>query len=275
MKIVCLIENTSTQDGLQCEFGLSFYVETESRKVLFDMGLGTGALENARRLGIDLSSVDVAILSHGHYDHGGGLRAFLEVNDNAPVYVQEEAFGDHYSRTQQGYAYIGLDKNLEADSRVIKLRGDYMLDGELRLFTDGRGRKEWIPETNATLLVRREEGGYVRDNFPHEQNLLISSGGSHVLLTGCSHGGIVNIMEQCERVTGIIPKTVIGGFHLCNPRTGKSADISLLRDLSVQLSRWPSTYYTCHCTGQEAYESLCSLMPNRIRYISTGDELVL
>lgn len=82
-------------------------------------------------------------------------------------------------------------------------------------------------------------------------------------------------MEQCERVTGIIPKTVIGGFHLCNPRTGKSADISLLRDLSVQLSRWPSTYYTCHCTGQEAYESLCSLMPNRIRYISTGDELVL
>ena len=91
-----LIENTSAR-GLPTEHGLSLFVETAEHKFLFDMGQTDLFARNAETLGIDLSKVDFAVLSHGHYDHGGGLPAFLAVNPTAAVYLQASAAGDHYS----------------------------------------------------------------------------------------------------------------------------------------------------------------------------------
>ena len=85
MKITCLVENTCGREGLGCEHGLSFFVETEGKKLLFDMGAGPLFHENAEKLGIDLCQADMAFLSHGHADHGGGLEEFLRVNSHAPV----------------------------------------------------------------------------------------------------------------------------------------------------------------------------------------------
>lgn len=274
MRIVCLIENTSGTECLKSEFGLSFYLETASHKVLFDMGTGSGFWENACALGIDLSGVDLAILSHGHYDHGGGLRTFLEKNEKAPVYVQAGAFGDFYSRKPQGYASIGLDRELERHSRLVKLQGDLTIDRELRLLSCVEGKKEWVPESNSTLSVKYGEE-YVRDTFLHEQNLMVSDGGVNVLFTGCSHCGILNILEQCEQRTGIVPDRVIGGFHLLNPRTGKSVEPSVLEGLSSHLCKLPTVYHTCHCTGLDAFEQLHAMMGNKVRYMGTGEEIVL
>lgn len=186
MRIVCLIENTSGTECLKSEFGLSFYLETTSHKVLFDMGTCSGFRENACALGIDLSRVDLAILSHGHDDHGGGLRTFFEKNEKVPVYVQVGAFGDFYSKKPQGYAFIGLDKELENHTRIVKLQGDYTIDRELRLLSGVEGKKEWVPESNSTLSVKYGEE-YIQDAFLHEQNLMISDAGVNVLFTGCSH----------------------------------------------------------------------------------------
>lgn len=274
MRIVCLIENTSGNEKLKSEFGLSFYLETESHKVLFDMGAGSGFWENACSLGIDLSEVDTAILSHGHYDHGGGLRTFLERNGKAPVYVQEGAFRDFYSRTPQGYSFIGLDRELEGHPRLVKVTGNLVIDRELQLLSGTTGRREWVPASNSTLAVRNGKE-YVQDDFPHEQNLMVSANGVHVLFSGCSHCGIVNILEQSEAQTGIIPGHVIGGFHLCNPRTGKCTEPSVLNRLSSFLSGRHTVYHTCHCTGQEAFEHLRSLMGDRVRYMRTGEALFL
>ena len=85
MKITCLVENTCGREGLGCEHGLSFFVETEGKKLLFDMGAGPLFHENAEKLDIDLCQADMAFLSHGHADHGGGLEEFLRVNTHAPV----------------------------------------------------------------------------------------------------------------------------------------------------------------------------------------------
>lgn len=274
MRIVCLIENTPGADNLKSEFGLSLYLETTSHKVLFDMGTGSGFWENACALGIDLSEVDTAILSHGHYDHGGGLRTFLEKNGKAPVYVQKGAFGDFYSLRRQGYACIGLDRELENNPRLIKVNGSLVIDNELQLLSGVSGKKEWVPEFNSSLAVRQGEE-YARDAFPHEQNLLVSADGMHALFAGCAHCGIINILEACEQQTGIAPGRVIGGFHLCNPGTGKSAEPSALGHLADRLNQWPAVYHTCHCTGMQAFEHLHSLMGDKVRYMATGDELRL
>ena len=101
MTITSLLENTAARAGIAAEHGLSLYIETATRRILFDMGQTDLFARNAEALGIDLSRVDLAILSHGHYDHGGGLAAFLEINQTAPVYLTEAAFLPHYNGTQK------------------------------------------------------------------------------------------------------------------------------------------------------------------------------
>lgn len=92
MKITVLLENSKCREALTCEHGLSLYLQTGGKNILFDAGQTSAFAENAEKLGIDLKAVDLALLSHGHYDHGGGLATFLRINEKAPVYLQEEAF---------------------------------------------------------------------------------------------------------------------------------------------------------------------------------------
>lgn len=149
MHVVTLMENTVCRDDLACEHGLSLYIEARGKKILFDAGQSGAFADNARKLGIDLAQVDFAVLSHGHYDHGGGFRRFLEINQTAPVYLRREAFGDHYNGTAK---YIGLDKALLESGRLvfvpdmleispgITLYGGPMeLRREIRLFPPGCG----------------------------------------------------------------------------------------------------------------------------------------
>ena len=117
MKITALMENTSSSPDIACEHGLSLYIEACGKKILFDMGQSDAFAQNAKRLGVDLAAVDVAILSHGHYDHGGGVLTFFEENDRAPLYVSERAFAQHYNGTEK---YIGLDPRIEKSERVVR-----------------------------------------------------------------------------------------------------------------------------------------------------------
>ena len=95
MKITVLTENTACRESLACEHGLSLYIETGCHKILFDAGQSGAFADNAEALGIDLSAVDFAVLSHGHYDHGNGLVRFLEINGTAPIYLRRDTFGFH------------------------------------------------------------------------------------------------------------------------------------------------------------------------------------
>lgn len=101
MKFVTLVEDT-TKCELGAEHGLSIYAETEKHKLLFDVGTTDLFIKNAKALGIDLSQVDTVVISHGHNDHGGGLDAFLAINDHAVIYLQEKAFNDHYTAKKTG-----------------------------------------------------------------------------------------------------------------------------------------------------------------------------
>ena len=114
MKIHCLIENTSSSPELEAEHGLSLLIETGSHHILFDAGASPAFAENAARMGLDLGRVDAAVLSHGHYDHGGGLLRFLELNPHSPVWASPHAAEPHFNAAGKD---IGLSAQLTGHER--------------------------------------------------------------------------------------------------------------------------------------------------------------
>ena len=268
MRIFTLMEDTACAPDYVCEHGLSFYIETNGRKLLFDMGQTDLFLKNAETLGIDLSAVDTAFVSHGHYDHGGGLAAFLNINDHAPVYVHEKAFEPHFSRKPEGIKDIGLDNALATGPRLRRISGVTEIDERLTLFSDITGA-DCVPAGNRTLY-ERENGQYVPDRFLHEQSLIVREGDKAVLFTGCAHRGVINICARAKELLGRDPDVVVGGMHLFSPSTGKSEPDERIRAVATRLADTSSRYYTCHCTGPHAYDVLRETLAGRIAFLSAG-----
>ena len=260
MKLVALVENTACRDGLAAEHGLSLYLEVENKKILFDMGQSQAFGDNAERLGIDLSQVDLAVLSHGHYDHGGGLARFLEINEKAPVYLSTHAFGGHYNGQEK---YIGLNPALKDSSRLIFVDQVTEIGKGLTLHP-GMLLPVRLPIDPAGL-TRREGERFLPEDFRHEQYLLIQEGEKRILLSGCSHRGILNIAAHFQ------PDVLVGGFHFMK----LAAEGDTIQAAAEELLRWPTQYYTCHCTGAAQYEAMKKSMGDRLQYLSAGMTLEL
>lgn len=254
MKIICLAENTCSKGIYDVEHGLSLYIETENKKILFDMGQTGLFAKNAEIMGIDLKAVDVAILSHGHYDHGGGLEKFLEINEKAPVYLNRNAFGEHYNGTEK---YIGLDKKLKDNSRLVFTGEVFKIEEGLNLYSCNGNEKKF--DLGSFGLTMVQNGEFLPDDFRHEQYLLIEEKGKKVLISGCSHKGILDITNW------FCPDVLIGGFHF-----SKLPLDDTLKDYAKYLDGFSTSFYTCHCTGVEQYEFMKNNM-ERLNYISTGD----
>jgi len=202
MKIHVLMENTAAVPSLKAEHGLSLYIETGRHKILFDAGQTDGFADNAAEMGLSLADVDLAILSHGHYDHGGGLLRFLQENDHAPVYLHRDAFAPRYSGPEK---FIGLDPALKTAGRLIFTDDFFEIDDTLTLRTCN-GRPAPFPPSAEGLFVECE-GVRRPDDFHHEQYLSVRENGRHILISGCSHKGVMDIAEWFR------PDALIGGFH--------------------------------------------------------------
>ncbi len=264
MKITALVENKS-RDGLAAVHGLSLYIETRRHRILFDLGPDGTLFRNAEARGIDLAKVDTVILSHGHQDHGGALKKFLAINHAAKVYVQRTAFEPHYGRVLFIKAPVGLDAALKDHPQVVLLDGDALLDEELSLFTVPQGGKCW---SSANDILWDACG---RDRFLHEQNLVIREEGRAALIMGCGHTGVVNILEKAD----CTPQVCVGGFHLYDPVSRRTAAPELLDAIAAELAHYPDTqFHTCHCTGEKAYRYLASKLP-QMHYLACGGEVTL
>jgi len=235
MKITVLSENSSCRHGIVAEHGLSLFIEAKGKKILFDTGASGVFADNAAAMGIDLSLADIAVISHGHYDHGGGIRRFLEINKNAPVYISSKGFGEYYNGKGE---YIGLDKSLAACGRLTYVYDHLELWDGMELFSKN-GEK---PVADIRPFGQRElcGGGFVSERYLHEQYLLITEGSKRVLFSGCSHKGIENITEWFK------PDVLVGGFHFSKMQVGEE-----LFSLAKNLASYNTRYYTCHCTGSE------------------------
>lgn len=276
MKIINLIENTKGHEGCAYAHGLSFYVETTKHKLLLDLGPSEETLHNADKLGVNLKEVDTVILSHGHYDHSGGIIPFARINPDATIYMQENANGDYYAddgenAKDERYRYIGIDKNIAKLPQVVKLSGDYIIDDELELFTIKK-RSHALPFTNNRLLIK-ERGGFARDSFLHEQYLVIRDGETRILLSGCAHNGMLSILDAFRDKYDAAPDVVISGFHLMKKTEYSKEEIQEITDIGNELKKYSTHFITCHCTGEPAYEIMKPIMGEQLQYVHCGEEV--
>ncbi len=268
MVLKTLVENTAISSNYNCEHGLSLYFEVADKKILFDVGSSELFLENAKKMQVNITDIDYLFLSHGHYDHGGGLKAFLKNNTKSDIFLNKNAFDKHFSLRNDGKMhYIGLDNELKENKRIVFTDDTFTINENLSLFSNIE-KKLPCPIANKGLFLQ-ENNEMIIDPFLDEQLLYINEKGKKILITGCAHNGIINIIEQFKENIGDYPDVIIGGFHLSSHgKEGESFD-NIIK-IGEYLKNINVLCYTCHCTGLEPFDTLKSVLKDKIHYISTG-----
>ncbi|MCR5600343.1 MAG: MBL fold metallo-hydrolase, partial [Ruminococcus sp.] len=242
---------------------------TEKHKLLLDTGQTDAVVKNAEVLGIDLTAVDTVILSHGHYDHSGGILPFSKLNLSAQIIMQRKAAEPHYN----GERYIGIDTDILKLPNVRLIDGDMQLDDELFLFSGIAGRRCY-PQGNRKLSCLKE-GVKTEDDFMHEQCLVITQNGKHWLLSGCAHNGILNILDRYREIFGNAPDYVITGFHMMK-KDGEhtEAEKTVIIQTAQELAKMNTFFYSGHCTGIPAFEMMKEIMGDKLIALHSGEEIL-
>lgn len=280
MKITVLLENSKlSSSNLDIEHGLSMIIEKDEYKILFDTGgPQESAIKNASKLGIDLSKVDVAVISHGHNDHTGGLLKFFQINDKAPVYLKNEALDLYYSKRSDGERYIGMDNKIVekylnrlhfVNKTTEILQGVFLVPQIRKTFS--------IPSSNSVLFVK-EGDKLINDTFEHEMFMVIKEDNNLAVFSGCGHSGIKNILITAKKA---FPNTkidaVMGGFHL---QAGSSTFVVVKKEEIEEIAEWLisegiENVYTGHCTGERGMGIMELILKNKLKRIYTGMEILL
>ena len=262
-----VLVDTQVEPGFMSEFGLSLFIEANGRRILFDTGSGEALLPNAARMELDLNSVTDIILSHGHYDHTGGL-ARLDPPPQTPVYVGRGIAEPCWSLHDDGTKH---EITMPPASRSILTKCQVH---EISTFT------EIYPGMFLTGSIPRASGEDCGGHFfsdeacttpnliPEEQALLLASG---VLITGCCHAGIINTVEACRKARpDIAVRTIVGGLHLQH-----AGEDRLERTAAYLASLDLERLVLLHCTGENAVEFLLSQLACEVRAFSVGHTMKL
>lgn len=278
MHIQVLIDNIA-KEPLQNEWGLSVYIEYEGKKVLLDTGASPRFAENAKAIGVDLSQVDLGILSHAHYDHANGMDRFFEINTQAPFYLNAHAAENCYHTHKlfgpfAYHEYIGIRKGiLKRHADRIRFAKDleqiapniYLVSHNAFVISP----EERASIASSTGLSVKENGKYRYDSFDHEQSLVFDTPQGLFVMNSCCHAGADNIVKEIEAT---FPEkkiyALLGGFHLYRYSDERvRAFAERLKALNVQ------HIYTGHCTGNRAYEILHEVLGEKAEQMFTGMEI--
>ncbi|MBE6043392.1 MAG: MBL fold metallo-hydrolase [Clostridium thermopalmarium] len=261
MKIVTLIENTlGDNSSLIKEHGLSIFIETEESNILFDTGQSGNFILNAEKLNINLNKVDFIVLSHGHYDHTGGMKPLLEYIQTKPkLYVSQYFFLNSQKyylldASKSNLKYIGIDFNesyiLDKNIPINYINSySYALTPKINIISNFQ-RSCNFESLNKNMKIKINNKFY-NDSFDDEIALTIDTEKGLLVIVGCSHLGIVNIVDSIIKRTNKKIYGIIGGTHLIEADTHRiSKTIQYLKDMNIQLIG------VSHCTGKNAIETL-------------------
>lgn len=281
MKVTVLMENTAPRGSdLEVEAGLSIWIEYSGRKILLDAGSSGKFADNADKLHIDLGQTNLAVLSHGHYDHADGFRAFFPKTDKVKVFYRKGADGAFFSRRGKDPYYIGIHRELWETyrSRFVQVDGVFPLMEGAWLLPDGERYLEFAGKAT-DLLVKRGQDNFMHDDFSHEQSLVFETKRGLAVFNSCSHSGIVNIVRGVqEMMPGKQVYAVVGGFHMQGKGTENGMNCSeeyvykvadALKELGVE------EIYTGHCTGPQAMVLLSKRFGEGVHMLTTGMSFTL
>ena len=269
MRLTILIDNRLSNPALTSEHGLSLLVETQTHRILVDTGLSGKAFDNAVKLGIDIENVDYLMLSHGHIDHTGGLRRFLSVNKTAKIIAARMLSSTDYW-SNRGGKFHSLSPDVEVINqnieRFVFIDDNYLIDSEIGCVST---RRQSFPRPNGNRYLFVEKGGgmspYTADD---ELALTIKTDEGLVVVSPCSHCGLLNIADECCKCMNCNDLTAfVGGLHLLN---GEGDDVAKLADLISK--KYPQMHlYTSHCTGDEACSVLSDRLLNKFHVFGVGE----
>lgn len=268
MQATILVDNIG-QEELPGEWGLSIYIDANRNRLLLDAGASDLFLRNAAGLGLDIAAVDMAVLSHAHYDHADGLADFFQHNSRAKLYLRRQAAANCYKIEDDEYKYIGIRPDLltnyadrlEFVDGVRRLSdGVYLLPHDTPNL-DEQGRR-------AKMYRKQPDGSWQPDDFAHEQSLAFDTPAGLVIFNSCSHGGVENIIDEVCRQLNRPARMLIGGFHLYQRSEDEVRQLSRrLRGLGLQ------TIYTGHCTGQPAFDVLRQELGDIVQQLYVGRQI--
>lgn len=276
MKITTLIENKLSEgQDLHIEHGLSIYIEVDNKRLLFDTGKSGKILENANELNVDLSGLDYVLISHGHYDHSGGLKRLIkEINPDIELFVGEGFFNKKYSLRDDGdYQFAGnpFDVDYLRDNNIPTqfVNQDMVnLTEDIMIFTNFN-RKDEFENTNENMFLK-QDGEYIKDEFLEEISLGIRTPRGLVVIVGCSHVGLVNIVDTIIERTGMGVYGLIGGTHLVKEDDEKiNKIIEYLKEKEIQIIG------ACHCTGKQGETMLHQQLEENFINNNTGHILYI
>lgn len=278
LKITTLIENMPDEEEKYAfEHGFSSFVEFDGKKILFDTGQSGAFVENARKLQLNLAEVDCVVLSHGHYDHTGGVPALLsKLEKKTPLYIGKEFFTPKYKLLEDGsYKYNGNPFSrslLESEESPVELLS---VDEEITWLTEkivlfkNFQRISGFEEVNPKFFIKTDNG-YEQDFFVDEIALGLITEQGLVLVAGCSHVGIVNMLEHVKQGLRIPVTAVLGGTHLV-----EAGETRLIKTVEALKRHGVKTIAVSHCTGETGMKLLKQEFPEGFVLNNTGNVIEL
>jgi 7,8-dihydropterin-6-yl-methyl-4-(beta-D-ribofuranosyl)aminobenzene 5'-phosphate synthase len=262
LTVTILVDNRSHNSSLLSEHGLALWIEMDDHKILFDTGRSDMVLYNAGLLGIDLSTAESLVISHGHYDHSGGIADIIKINPSINIYCHPGIFLSRYSRQPDGaMKSIGISDNVSdslhriessikwVSKPLVKFGGDFGITGSIPRRTD-------FENTGGDFFL--DQQGDIPDPIEDDMSIWFRTAKGLVIITGCCHSGIINTINRIFEISGERNlHAVIGGFHLKN-----ASSQSLECTFNALQSISSCKFIACHCTGE-----------NSVRYLQSKTDL--
>ena len=273
MEIITLIENKEGICGLQNEFGLSFLIKDENKTFIFDTGKTGEFIKNADKLNINLKDIKDMVLSHSHFDHTGGVKTFTEkCNSDYTLHVNKTFFEEKHRITEVIHEFLGnnFDEKYLLNHRVkihYLENDEYKISKNITLHTNFKSINNF--ETPTRYYFRKIYDNYILDNMEDEIAAVMETKKGLLIICGCSHIGIANIVENIRLRTGKKIYGIAGGLHLTKASDERmNAVLNYFKETGIEF------FAVSHCTGDKFIEKLKTITDNFI-YNSTGNKIII